>query len=97
MPPMENLKISDGVLRKLRERHNVTRIEVEQCFRNRLGGLLVDKRALTKTNPPTLWFVAPTNKARSLKIVYIQKGSIVELKTAYDPNEEETRIYRRHG
>ncbi len=94
---MENLKISDGVLKKLVEQHIVTRAEVEQCFRNRHGRLLVDNRALTKTNPPTLWFVACTNKGRSLKVVYIQKGNIVELKTAYDPNEEETRIYKRHG
>jgi len=82
---MDNLEISDGVLRKLEEQHNVTRTEVEQCFRNRLGRLLVDNRALTKTNPPTLWFVACTNKERNLKVVYIQRGNIVELKTAYDP------------
>ena len=94
---MDNLKISDGVLRKLEEQHNVTRTEVEQCFRNRLGRLLVDNRALTKTNPPTLWFVACTNKERNLKVVYIQRGNIVELKTAYDPNEEEIRIYKRFG
>ncbi len=94
---MENLKISDAVLRKLKDSHGVTRIDVEQCFKNRMGRLLVDNRALTKTNPPTLWFVSCTNKARNLKIVYMQKGSIVELKTAYEPNEEELRIYRRYG
>lgn len=94
---MENLRISESVLRKLADMHNVTRTEVEQCFRNRLGRLLVDNRVLTKTNPPTLWFIACTNKARYLKIVYIQRGNIVELKTAYDPNDEETRIYRRYG
>ena len=94
---MENLKISDSVLRKLLEQHNVARIEVEQCFRNRLGRLLVDNRALTKTNPPTLWFIACTNKGRPLKVVYIQRGENVELKTAYDPNEEEVRIYKRYG
>ena len=94
---MESLKIPDSVLKKLAEVHNVTRTEVEQCFRNRLGRLLTDNRALTKTNPPTLWFVACTNKSRSLKIVYIQRGNIVELKTAYDPNEEEARIYKRYG
>jgi hypothetical protein len=94
---MDNLKISEVVLKKLAEVHNVTRTEVEQCFSNRLGRLLQDKRALTRTNPPTLWFIAYTNKSRHLKIVYIQKGNIVELKTAYDPNEEEARIYRRYG
>jgi hypothetical protein len=94
---MDNLRISENILWKLAEQHNVTRTEVEQCFRNRQGRLLMDTRVLTKTNPPTLWFVACTNKGRSLKVVYIQKGNIVELKTAYDPNEEEARIYKRYG
>lgn len=97
MRSMDNLKISDAVAAKLRDRHGVTRSEVEQCFLNRTGRLLVDDRALTKTTPPTLWFVACTNRGRPLKVVYIQKGDTVELKTAYDPNEEEARIYRRHG
>ena len=94
---MKHLKISDSVLKKLKERHGVTKSEVEHCFRNRVGRLLVDDRALTKTKPPTLWFLACTNKGREQKIVYIQRDSIVELKTAYEPNEVEIGIYRRHG
>lgn len=94
---MKNLKISEAVLKKLKGTHGVTKSEVEHCFQNRTGRLLVDNRALTKTNPPTLWFLACTNKGRELKIVYIQKGSVVELKTAYEPNEVEIGIYRRHG
>ncbi len=94
---MKNLKISEAVLKKLKDTHGVTKSEVEQCFRNRNGQLLVDNRALTKTNPSTLWFLARTNKGRELKIVYIQKGRVVELKTAYEPNEVEISIYRRHG
>lgn len=94
---MKNLNISDAVLRKLKNSHGVVQSEVEQCFQNRQGRLLTDNRALTRTNPPTLWFIACTNKGRALKIVYIHKGEIVELKTAYDPNDEEARIYKRHG
>ena len=94
---MKNLSISDAVLRKLENAHGVSRNEVEQCFLNRQGRLLVDNRVLTRTNPPTLWFLACTNKGRALKVVYIQKGVTIELKTAYDPNEEEARIYKRHG
>lgn len=95
--PMDALKIAPGILVKLKDRHHVSRQEVEQCFQNRAGRLLVDDRALTKTNPPTLWFIATTNRGRSLKIVYIQRGASVDLKTAYEPNEDEARIYRRHG
>ena len=57
----------------------------------------MDTRALTKTNPPTLWFIARTNKNRLLKIVYIQKNMQIILKTAYEPNEAELAIYARHG
>lgn len=97
MLPMEALNITAGVLAKLKDRHNVSRQEVEQCFQNRTGRLLVDDRALTKTNPPTLWFIALTNRGRSLKIVYIQHGSSIDLKTAYEPNDVEVSIYRRRG
>ena len=94
---MKNLNISEAVLRKLKEVHGVSRLEVEQCFVNRQGRLLVDNRVLTRTNPPTLWFIACSNKGRALKVVYIQKGEAIELKTSYDPNEEDVRIYKRHG
>lgn len=94
---MDNLRISESVLKKLTDRHRVSRSEVEQCFKNRYGRLLLDDRALTKSDPPTLWFIAATNHGRSLKIVYIQKGSTVQLKTAYEPNDDESRIYTRHG
>ena len=94
---MENLLISDAVLRKLKTRHGVDVSEVRQCFLNRHGKLLHDTRALTKTDPPTLWFIAKTNKNRALKIVYILKDSKIILKTAYDPNEMELGIYTRHG
>ena len=59
--------------------------------------LLFDNRALTKTDPPTLWFIAKTNKNRFLKIVYILKNSQTILKTAYEPNETELAIYARFG
>lgn len=94
---MKNLVVSEAVRTKLQKKHQVTLREVEHCFSNREGRLLYDNRALTKTNPPTLWFIAQTNQNRKLKIVYIQKGLQVILKTAYEPNEEELAIYERFG
>jgi hypothetical protein len=47
--------------------------------------------------PPTLWFIAETNKGRMLKIVYIQYGSEIHLKSAFDPNVVEIGVYARHG
>jgi hypothetical protein len=94
---MKNLMVSEAVKTKLQKKHQVTIREVEHCFINREGRLLFDNRALTKTNPPTLWFIALTNQNRKLKIVYIQKGDQVILKTAYEPNESELAIYERFG
>lgn len=94
---MKNLIVTDAIKTKLKARHKVELREVEQCFDNKLGRLLTDTRALHKTNPPTLWFIAETNKGRALKIVYIQIEMEIHLKTAYEPNEEEKKIYRLHG
>lgn len=94
---MQHLLISSKVLEKLKMKHNLGRSEVEQCFSNRTGNLLIDNRALRKTNPPTLWFISRTNKGRLLKIVYIQKGSEVHLKSAFEPNAIEISIYAKHG
>lgn len=94
---MKNLVVSEAVKTKLQKKHQVTLREVEHCFANRAGRLLLDNRALTKTHPPTLWFIALTNQNRKLKIAYIQKGDQVILKTAYEPNDAELAIYERFG
>ena len=94
---MHNLKISPDILRKLFLKHSVTRQEVEQCFVNRAGRLLMDAREKHKTNPPTLWFIALTNQSRMLKIVYIQIDHTIHLKSAFSPNATEIEIYSRHG
>lgn len=94
---MKNLIVTDAIKAKLKTRHKVELREVEQCFENKLGRLLTDNRASHKTIPPTLWFVAETNKGRVLKIVYIQIEMKIHLKTAYEPNEVEKQIYRLHG
>ncbi len=94
---MKNLIVTDSIKAKLKTKHRVDFREVEQCFHNKFGRLLTDNRVLHKTDPPTLWFIAETNKGRMLKIVYIQIGMEIHLKTAYEPNEEEKQIYRLHG
>ena len=94
---MKNLLVSKAVLLKLQTKHNVNLREVETCFQNRNGKLLFDTRTLTKTNPPTLWSIAKTNQNRLLKIVYIQKGVKIILKTAYEPNDDELAIYAKFG
>ena len=94
---MDAVHVSPHVKEKLKEQHQVTMREVHQCFKNRSGKLLTDTRELTKTDPPTLWFIALTNENRPLKIVYIQNGFQVILKTAYSPNSTESELYERFG
>lgn len=93
-----HLKISKRISEKLLKKHKVTTPEVFECFLNRTKGLLEDTRVDHKTNPPTLWFIAETDRCRLLKIVYIElpDGSY-EIKMAYAPNENEVTIYERHA
>lgn len=74
----------------------VNREEIEQCFATRDQGVLEDTREQNKTIPPTWWFISDTFMGRSLKVVYILKedGEVV-IKTAYEPNREEIRIYQK--
>ena len=94
---MQQLVMTTRVIEKLRSKHKVDVSEVRQCFLNRSGKLLFDTREEHKTTPPTLWFIAPTNRNRLLKIVYIQDSYKVLLKSAYEPNDMECSIYRQFG
>lgn len=69
--------------------------EIIQCFANRNGVFLYDDREEHKTEPPTKWFVAETDYGRKLKIVFIQDGVNVIIKTAYTPGRDVIRLYKR--
>lgn len=95
---MENLIISEQIAKKLQEKHDgITRREVEQCFENCEGEHLIDQREEHKTDPATKWFIAPTNAGRLLKVCFIFNDGKIFLKTAYEPNPEEIRIYRKYA
>lgn len=47
------------------------------------------------TNPVTRWFIAETDLGRKLKVAYMATTDGVVIKTAYDPNKEEIRIYNK--
>lgn len=94
---MRNIIFSSGVIEKLRTKHNVEQREVEQCFENFIGLFLEDPREDHRTDPPTLWFVAPTNKDRFLKVVFIFIDGNVHIKSAFEPNDEEISIFERCG
>ena len=90
---MNNLRISDAVLEKLANKHSVSRREVEQCFENKCGLFLVDDREDHRSDPPTLWFVAPTHKGRLLKVIFIFRDGQVHLRSAYNADESARSLY----
>jgi len=57
----------------------------------------MDTREEHASDPPTLWFITETYWGRKLKVVFIQKGEDIHVRTAYEPNEAELRIYRKYG
>lgn len=91
------LNFSKGIVLKLLRKHDVTTVEVEECFTNREKGLLEDTREQHKTNPPTQWFIAETDHGRLLKVVFIAHNGKIEIKTAYEPNNNEVKIYEKHS
>ncbi len=92
------LKINERILKKLYEKHRVKIEEAWECFINRTGGFLEDSRINHRTEPPTMWFIAKTDKGRRLKIVFMKlNNGIYEIKTAYEPNETEVTIYEKYA
>ncbi|MDN3392830.1 MULTISPECIES: ADP-ribosyl-(dinitrogen reductase) hydrolase [Pseudoalteromonas] len=91
------LQISTSVRHKLATKHSVTESEIIECFSSREVGskYLMDDRADHKSNPPTLWFIGTTDAGRCLKVVFIafQDTGDVVIKTAYEANSAEIKIY----
>lgn len=82
---------------KLRDKHQVSPNEVIQCFCNRDGKFLEDTREEHFNFPPTQWFIANTDEGRRLKVVFVEDEAshIILIKTAYEPNAREERIYAK--
>jgi uncharacterized DUF497 family protein len=94
---MRPLVISAAVLNKLQEKHGVTPREIEQCFENRVGINVEDDREEHKTDPATLWFVAPTNCERLLKIIFVILDGNIHIKSAYEPSRKVVDLYGKMG
>ena len=94
---MKNLIISSKIEEKLNIKHQVRRVEVEECFLNRTGNVLIDIREDHYSDPPTTWFIAETHQGRLLKVIFIRKNKKIYLRTAYEPNNSEINIYNKHS
>jgi hypothetical protein len=89
--------ISAPIVEKLKTKHNVTSAEVNQCFANKIGTYVSDDREEHQTDPPTLWFVAPTNCGRLLKVIFVFRDGNVHVKSAYEPSAPVIALYEQLG
>lgn len=90
------IRISPNIADKI-EGRKITEKDLCQCFENVEGKFLEDTRSEHKTDPATMWFVAPTNKGRCLKIMFITRGDCVDIKSAYEATDEIQAIYMKYG
>jgi len=90
-----NFVITAKIKKKLIEKHHVVEEEMLQCFANRTKGFLEDKRANHRTDPPTRWFISESDFGRRLKIVFVLKFHEVHIKSVFEPNDTEERIYEK--
>lgn len=91
------LHVSDAVEQKLRKR-GINQIHLLECFGNQTRSALIDGREEHQTDPLTLWFIAETDSGRRLKVVFIQLTALdVLIKSAYEPDANETRIYQKYS
>ncbi|WP_206737671.1 hypothetical protein, partial [Klebsiella pneumoniae] len=89
--------ISKEIEEKLTTKHKVTKKEVHESLANLNGNMLIDNREQHKTNPPTNWFIAETNQRRELKVCFMTIDGDIHIKTAFETNEIERKIYATHG
>lgn len=74
-----------AVIAKLRDKHGVTQKEVMECFTNGEAIYFEDTEEDHQTDPPTWWFMAPTNHNRLLAVFFIRKDGDIVIKTAFEP------------
>jgi hypothetical protein len=90
------LEFSAKIRQKLADKSPpVSENDVWECFTNRTHGFLIDKRENHQTDPVTQWFISENDYGRRLKVCFMHHGDRVSIKTAYVPNPDEERIYKR--
>jgi hypothetical protein len=94
MNVQHNVIISPKVMEKLNEKHDVKKLEIEECFLNYdFVRYLKDTREIHQTIPPTLWCISETHRGRLLKIAFILKEGDFHIKSAFEPNQQEIDLF----
>lgn len=90
------LDLSPKIRQKLADKTPpVSENDIWECFANRTHEFLIDTREDHQTDPVTQWFISENDYGRRLKVCFMHQGDRVSIKTAYVPNADEERIYKR--
>jgi uncharacterized DUF497 family protein len=92
-PITKKLVISEKIAEKLRVKHKVSKAEIAQCFQDNDNAFLTDDREEHASVPQTKWFVAETDKGRILKVCFVPYNGLFYIRTAYEANETEIKIF----
>jgi len=86
---------TETVRAKLWDEHELDFEEVLEAWEGCSGPWLVDDREKNRTTPPTVWALAWTDLGRLLKLVVIphRAQGIAVLRTAFEPDEDEVKLY----
>lgn len=93
---MERLVVSPRIRNKLAGKSPpVTECDIKQCFANLMGNYVEDTREEHRTDPPTKWFVSETDYGRKLKVIFVERGEGIYIKSAYDATVKIQDMYRK--
>lgn len=62
---------------------------------NMAGPTCRDDREEHRTDPPTQWFVAETDRGRRLKICFVLQDGHVHIKTAYEASDQVALLFTK--
>ncbi|OOG62055.1 hypothetical protein B0E46_13770 [Rhodanobacter sp. B04] len=92
------IKFLPDCINKLLVDHQVSQKEVLECFANGEAIYLEDTDEEHRTDPPSWWFMAPTNRNRMLKVCFIRRDGDVVIKTAFEPSSgKHLELYRQRA
>jgi hypothetical protein len=60
-----------------------------------MGNYVEDTREEHRTDPPTKWFVSETDYGRKLKVIFVERGEGIYIKSAYDATVKIQDMYRK--
>ena len=88
--------IIDPFIREKLAKRRISEEDIRECFSDLTTRTLIDDREEHKTDPPSRWFIARTDKGRQLKVVFMhfKNNNEIVIKTAFEPTKGQIELYR---